>query len=101
MVGFEDSCPKTQAWNLAPAGAILVQIQRFQNFVHDPQFFEPWQQEFSEKEWKWSLKSKNSCPSFGTEFPKTGHSVLVKDFSVLFLMFVNIFKNTLEYIGMY
>ena len=31
-------------------------------------------QQFLEKEWKWSHKSKNSCPSFGTEFPKTGHS---------------------------
>ena len=74
MAGFEDSCPKTQAWNLAPVVTILFQSQKFQNLVNDPQFFESWKQEFLEKEWKWSHKSKNSCPSFGTEFPKTGHS---------------------------
>ena len=75
MVSLEDSCPKTQAWNLAPEGAILFQFQKIQNLVHDSQFFEPLKQEYLEKEWKWSHKSKNSCPSFGTEFPKTGHSV--------------------------
>ena len=46
MAGFEDSCPKTQAWNLAPVGAILFQFQKFQNLVHDPKFFEPWKQKF-------------------------------------------------------
>ena len=50
MVGFENSCPKTQARNLAPAGAILFQFLKFQNLVHDPQCFEPWKQEFLEKE---------------------------------------------------
>ena len=50
MVGFEYFCPKTQARNLAPAGAILFQFQKFQNLVHDPQCFEPWKQEFLEKE---------------------------------------------------
>ena len=29
MAGFEDSRPKTQAWNLASIGAILVQFQGF------------------------------------------------------------------------
>ena len=29
MAGFEDSRPKTQAWNLAPEGAILFQFQKF------------------------------------------------------------------------
>ena len=52
MVGFEDSCPKTQAWNSAPAGAILFQFQKTQNLVHDSQFFEPLKQEYLEKEWK-------------------------------------------------
>ena len=42
MAGFEDSRPKTQARNLAPAGAILFQFKRFKNLVQDPQFFEPW-----------------------------------------------------------
>ena len=28
MAGFEESCPKTQAWNLAPAGAILLPFQK-------------------------------------------------------------------------
>ena len=74
MGSFEDYCPKTQAWNLAPAYAILFQFKRFQILVHDPLFFYPWKQEFIEKEWKWSHKAKNSCPSFGIEFPKTGHS---------------------------
>ena len=50
MASFEDSRPKTQARNLVPAGAILFQFQKFQNLVHDPQFFEPWRQEFLEKE---------------------------------------------------
>ena len=50
MAGFEDFRPKTQAWNLAHADAILFQFQKFQNLVHDPQCFEPWKQEFLEKE---------------------------------------------------
>ena len=50
MAGFEDSRPKTQAWNLAPAVAILFQFQKSQHLVHDPQCFEPWKQEFLEKE---------------------------------------------------
>ena len=50
MASFEDLCPKTQAWNLAPAGTILFQFQQFQNYVHDPKFFEPWKQEYLEKE---------------------------------------------------
>ena len=50
MFGFEDSCPKTQVSNLAPAGAVLLQFQKFQNLVLDPQFFEPWEQECLEKE---------------------------------------------------
>ena len=41
MAGLEYSCPKTQSRNLVPAGAILFQFQKFQNLVHDPQFFEP------------------------------------------------------------
>ena len=78
MVSFEDSCPKTQAWNLAPAGAILFQFEMIQNLVHDSQFFEAWKQEYLEKEWKWSHKSKNSCPSFGAEYPKTHHSAVYR-----------------------
>ena len=39
MGGFEDSCPKNQARNLAPAGAILFQSKNFQNLEHDSQFF--------------------------------------------------------------
>ena len=50
MAGFEDSRPKTQASNLSPVGAILFQFQKFQHLVHDPQRFEPWKQEFLEKE---------------------------------------------------
>ena len=50
MVGLVDSCPKTQARNLAPACAILFQFKRFQILVHDPLFFYPWKQEFIEKE---------------------------------------------------
>ena len=50
MVGFENSCPKTQAQNLAPAGSILFQFQKFKNLAQDPQFFEPWEQECLEKE---------------------------------------------------
>ena len=50
MASFGDSCPKTQAQNLAPVSAILFQFQKFQNLVHDPQFFEPWKQEYLEKE---------------------------------------------------
>ena len=50
MAGFEDSCPKTQARNLAPAAADLFQFQKFQKLVHDPQIFEPWKKEFFEKE---------------------------------------------------
>ena len=41
MAGFENSRPKTQDSNLAPAGAILFQFQTFQNLVHDLQFFWP------------------------------------------------------------
>ena len=52
MAGFEDFRPKTQAWNLAPAGSILFQFQKSKNLAHDPQFFEPWEQECLEKEWK-------------------------------------------------
>ena len=36
MAGFEDFRPKTQAWNLAPAGSILFQFQKFKNLAHDP-----------------------------------------------------------------
>ena len=50
MAGFEDSHPKTEARNLALEVAILFQFQRFHNLVHDPQPFEPWKQEFLEKE---------------------------------------------------
>ena len=50
MAGFEDSRPKTQALNLAPVGAILFQSQKLQHLVHDPQCFEPWKQQFLEKE---------------------------------------------------
>ena len=50
MASFEDSSPKTQASNLAPAGAILFQFQKFQNLVHDPPFFKPWKEEVLEKE---------------------------------------------------
>ena len=49
MAGFEDSFPKTQALILAPPGAILIQFQKFQNLVHDPQFLEPWKQIFLKK----------------------------------------------------
>ena len=42
MAGFEDSRPKTQAQNLAPTGAFSFQSKKFQNLVHDPQFFEHW-----------------------------------------------------------
>ena len=42
MAGFEDSCPKTHALNLAPAGAILFQFKIFQNLEHNPQIFESW-----------------------------------------------------------
>ena len=42
MAGFEDSCPKTQARNLAPVGAMLFQFKNFQDLVHDPHFFKPW-----------------------------------------------------------
>ena len=52
MAGFEDFCLKTQAWNLAPAGSILFQFHEFKNLAHDPQFFEPWEQEYLEKDWK-------------------------------------------------
>ena len=41
MADYEDSRPKSQAQNFAPAGAILFQFQKLQNFIHDPQFFEP------------------------------------------------------------
>ena len=71
MAGFENSRPKTQAWNLA---AILLQFQRFWDLVIDPQLFEPWRQEFLKINWKCSLKSENSCPNFGTGYPKNGHS---------------------------
>ena len=50
MAGFENSRPKTQARNLAFVGAILFQFQKFQNLVHDPQFFDPWKEEFLEKD---------------------------------------------------
>ena len=50
MAGFEDFCPKIQAKNLSPAGSILFQFQKFKNLAHDPQFFEPWEQECLEKE---------------------------------------------------
>ena len=50
MAGFEDSCPKPQDQNLPHAGAIFFQFQTFQNLVHDLQFFEPWKQEYEEKE---------------------------------------------------
>ena len=43
--------------------------------VNDQLISEPWKQESLETEWKLSHKSKNSCPSFGTEFPKIGHGV--------------------------
>ena len=52
MAGFEDFRPKTQAWNLAPAGSILFQFQKFKNLAHDQQFFESWEQGCLEKEWK-------------------------------------------------
>ena len=48
--GFEDFCPKTQAGNLFHSGSILFQFQKFKNLAHDPQFFEPWEQECLEKE---------------------------------------------------
>ena len=50
MAGFEDSRPKTKAPNLASAGAILFQFQKFQNLVHYPPLFEPWKRECLEKE---------------------------------------------------
>ena len=50
MASFEDYCPKTQAWKVAPADAILFQFQKFQHLVHDPQCYDPWKQEFLEKE---------------------------------------------------
>ena len=50
MISFENSCPKTQAYNLAPAGAILFQFKKIENLVHDSQFFEPWKQVYLEKE---------------------------------------------------
>ena len=74
MVGLGNSCPKTQAQNSAPIGAILLQLETFQNLGNDPQFFQPWKQECFEKEEKLSHKSDNSCPSFRTRFPKNGHS---------------------------
>ena len=52
MAGFEDFRPKTQAWNLALTDSILYQFQKSKDLVHDPQLFEPWEQEFLEKEWK-------------------------------------------------
>ena len=52
MAGFEDFCPKTQVWNLAPAGSILFQFQKLEISAHDPQFFEPLEQEYLEQEWK-------------------------------------------------
>ena len=52
MAGFEDFRPKPQARNLAAAGSILFQFQKFKNLAHDPQFFEPWEQECLEKELK-------------------------------------------------
>ena len=52
MAGFGDFCLKTQAWNLALAGPILFKFQKSKNLAHDPQFFEPWEQECLEKEWK-------------------------------------------------
>ena len=39
MAGFEDSSPKIQGRNFAPAGEIVFQSQKFQNLIYDLQFF--------------------------------------------------------------
>ena len=81
MAGLGNSRPKTQAQNSAAICAILLQLETFQNLGNDPQFFQPWKQECLEKEEKLSHESENSCPSFGTRFPKNGHSVSVSAFN--------------------
>ena len=48
MAGFKDFRPKTQAQNLTSAGTILLQFQKFQNLVIDPQSLEPCKQELLE-----------------------------------------------------
>ena len=71
MVGLGNSRPKTQAQNSAPTGAILLQLETFQNLGNDPQFFQPWKQECLEKEEKLSHKSENHAPVSGLDFQKT------------------------------
>ena len=73
MASFGKSCPKIPAWNSATVALFLLQLQKLQNLVINPQFWRAWEQEFS-NEWKSSHQCPNSCHNFRTDFPKTGHS---------------------------
>ena len=70
MAGFEASCPKTQAWILAHVVAILFQFQKFQNMVHDPQFYEPCKQDYLKKNENEATRAKIHAPVLGQNFPK-------------------------------
>ena len=64
MASFEDFCPKTQAWNVVPAGAILFQFQKFQNLAHDPRFFCALEAEIFRKGMKIMQKEQKFMPQF-------------------------------------
>ena len=64
MGGFEDSCPKTQARNLAPACAILFQFKRFQILVHDLLFFLSLEARIYRKRMKMESQGQKFMPKF-------------------------------------
>ena len=74
MGGFEDSCPKTQARNLAPACAILFQFKRFQILVHDLLFFLSLEARIYRKRMKMESQGQKFMPKFWDRISKTGHS---------------------------
>ena len=70
MAGFEASCPKTQAWILAHVVAILFQFQKFQNMVHDPQFYEPCKQDYLKKNENEATRAKIHASVLEQNFQK-------------------------------